>query len=237
MANLKIGYNSLLPLAASVTASSEASTCPVELIFDGDQSTIWHSTGIASEYILVDHGSAKTVKAIYIKSNVVAGDTTFNFKAGTTSACTDYSIALDKANKSYKEINQTYRYNKIEITKASGSYVEVGELVLCQDLYECTRNYQVNFETGSIAVHDVTTGMNGSLQAAFRYRAAARQYEFLNIDSTQLAMFDETLRELEEHVIYDDMKSESFYGRLTFGNPVNTFTTHYNIDVQFLEKK
>lgn len=238
MANLKIGYNLLLPLpTAIVTASSQASTFPVKLVYDGDQLSAWRSTGITSEWILIDHGSPKTVKVIYIKSNVVAGDTTFTFKAGTTSACTDYSIALDKANKSYKEINQTYRYNKIEITKASGTYVEVGEVVLCQDLYECVKNYQVSFTTGQIAVFDVTTGMAGSLQASFRYAAAARGYEFLDIAAAQKDMFDEMLRVLEEHVIYDDMKSEPYYGRLTFGQPVNTFTTHYNMTVQFTEKK
>lgn len=235
----KVGYTFLMGLSTTtITMSSEADTYEKKYLYDISTKHKARTTGIATESILIDLGAATQVQVCFIDgSNIVSGDTTFTLSAGTTTACSDYGpTALTKDTKSYLELDQTWRYWKIIATKASGSYIEFGRVELCTDLYTCVKNYQARRTTGSLSEFEDVLGREGQETSTFKYRAAIRNWRFLNISEAQRTTFEQTLGELEKCILYDDQDDVAYYGKIRgVATMEGSRTGLYNADLNFKE--
>lgn len=240
----KVGINDLAK-DAILTANSFAATHNVELIKNNSPANKYRTTGITGEYIIFDHGSAKALAGIYADgSNIVSGDTTYTFKSGTTTACTDgYSTALTKATKSYHELAWTtpYRYNRIDITGISGSYREIGKVSIFQDLYAFALDWEENYGDGINVFISESVGFAGQQNNNFRNTAQTRNLNFRGIGDSQRELLIETLmakNPIEQGVIfYDHVRAEAFLGKIISTNSTHVFLNNWNVDSFFVEYK
>jgi hypothetical protein len=234
----EISYNGTVA-DATLTASSKADSYEKEFVYDDSQANKWRTTSITTESLLIDHGAAKTIKTVFIDgSNIESGDTTFTIQAGTTVAATDWGpTALTKDTKSYLELNQTYRYFLMKVTKASGSYTEFGKFELYQDRDAFTKNNQIDREMGSEKVFEIRRGRAGQIYRKFLYRANIRRWTFLNILQAQADLFDQTYGELEDCVLWDDQLQEAFYGIIDISTLTTNRCENYNCTLSFREKR
>jgi hypothetical protein len=234
----KIAYNPILP-DSTVTMSSEAVTYGKERLFDNSPQNKARTTGISSESILVNYGSAVNIKAVYFEnSNIVSGDTTCTIQAGATSAATDYGpTAMTKAAKSFLEIDQTYQYWKHIATKASGTYIEWGKFELFQEYDEFTKNYQYERSTGKRNVFRERTGPTGVIVNEFLYSAKVFTWTFLDVAQAQVDLFYDTYGTLNSCLIYDDYENTHYYGIIKLSIPRGNRTGKYDFTLNFTEKK
>jgi len=119
-----------------ITASSEATNYGKENLIDSVHSTHWRSTGVSSESLLIDLGSAQSVDAIVLGNHNLYDElTTLELQYGTTDACADGTIDLLSALtetdfiKFFDSVNK--RYWKLVIEGATDiTYYAIAELWL-----------------------------------------------------------------------------------------------------------
>lgn len=232
--------------AAILSVNSTEPTHNVELIKNNSPANKYRTTGITGEYIIFDHSIAKRLDGIYIDgSNIDSGDTTYTFKSGTTSACTDgYSVNLTKATKSYHELTSwtnPYRYNRIDVTRASGSYWEVGKVFIFQSLRSFTLDWEENYGDGINTFISESVGFAGQQNNTFRNTAQTRNLPFRGIGDSQRELLIETLmaeNPIEQGIIfYDHVRAEAFYGKIISTGSTHVFLDNWNVDSFFVEFK
>jgi len=243
MAKGKVGYIDLMQ-AATLSVKSEVTTYEKGKVLNLSPDSKWKTTGITDEWILIDHGSATEIDGVFLAgTNIVSGDTSFTFKGGTTTACSNESQNLDKAAKSYSElpswVSKNYRYNEVRFTKASGTYGEIGKIFIFQNLYEFVKNWVVGYdETPEVRVSE-TFNIYGQALAEYLYKAEERRLPFVGIGDTQKKLFMETLTAQnpinQGIVFYDNVRSEAFYGSMRFANLIHQFNGNWNVDAFFRE--
>jgi hypothetical protein len=228
---------------ATLDKNSEAESYFVSLIKDHSPGNKHRTTGISGEYVIFDLGSATAIKAIYIDgSNVVSGDTTYTFKAGTTSACTDESMNLTKATKSHHEITwSAYRYYRIDVTKASGTYWEIGKACMPKRSYEPALDWEEGYQDGLKTGIMEVDGFSGQQANTFLYTAATRRLPFRGISDAQKdAFFNDLMAEIPINqgvVLYDHVRSTAFYGKLIFQNAIHNYNNNWDCEGYFTESK
>jgi hypothetical protein len=241
----KVGINDLVKSAILSVNSTEA-THNVELIKNNSPTNKYRTTGITGEYIIFDHGTAKALSGIYIDgANMESGDTVYTFKSGTTTACTDgYSAALTKATKSYHELltwTTPYRYNRIDITGASGTYREIGKVFIFQDLYTFDLDWEENYGDGINPFISESIGFAGQQNVTFRATAQTKNLPFRGIGDTQRDLLIETLMSknpIEQGVIfYDHVRTEAFLGKIISTGATHVFLNNWNVNSAFVEFK
>lgn len=239
----KVFYDDAMQSSAVVlTANTQVESYFVSLIKDKSPGNKWQTTGVIG-YVIIDHGSPVQPKAVYVDgSNIVAGDTSYTFKAGTTTACTNESLNLTKAAKSWHELSwAAYRYNRIDFSIAVASYGEIGKVYLPLESYEFPIDWTVNYQDGISAGIAEVEGFSGQQAADFLYTAQSKRLPFIGISDAQRNKFFKELmakKPIEEGIIfYDHVISEALYGKLIFNNSVYEFVNYWNCDGYFTEFK
>jgi hypothetical protein len=235
-------------LDATITASSELSGYGKKYAFDTSPSTKWRTTGITTESMLFDFGTAVLPLAFgWIGSNIVSGDTTYTIGQGTTSAATDNVESMTKSAKGRHEINASWtarRYWKIIITKASGTYVEFGKMALLFAEFEYTKCHSWDYGTGHKSVFSRNSNIKyGQISKEFLQRSKIFNFNFVFIEEAQAILFDEVIRDEPFIFYYYEDKSEVYYGETDFGDLIHNFKNptdlkeYFSISLSFTEAK
>lgn len=237
----KIYYSDLLQ-DATLTVLSETTTYEKEYAVDDSPGNVWRTTGITSETFLMDLGSAiLPASFIWIASNIVSGDTTFTLSAGTTTATSDKTVNMTKLEKGVYEILSTdgwiaYRYWKITVTKASGTYVEFGKIALLGEK-ETDICYEWDYTSGRMEVFTVNPGSYGQESRELKFNKKTINVSFPALTVAQKELLDETIR-LEPYIYYyDSDKSEIWYGKAEFSTPVHFRALYWKMNLAFTEIK
>ena len=133
---LTLVYDNLITDSSMITASSEATNYGKANLIDKAYQTCWRSTGVTSESLLIDLGSAKSIKAFILGNhNLFAEVTTLNLKYGTTDACADGTVDIsdDLTENDFIHFldSLSYRYWKLEIAGSTNiTFYSIGELWL-----------------------------------------------------------------------------------------------------------
>jgi len=226
---------------ATLTASSTKASYEVRHIYDLSQGNKWSTADgdITAETILIDHGAAKNIQLVFIDgTNIVSRDTLFTIQAGTTAAATNYGpVALPKDTKSWLEINQTYRYFLVTITKASGTNIEIGRVELFQNIYTFDKNYQIDRSSGTIEVFEDKAGRRGQISRKFLYQTERRIWNFLNVTKTQIDLMKKTIGVETEVALYDDEEEEYYYGIMDLTLPTVNRCEKRDFQLSFTESQ
>jgi hypothetical protein len=239
-----IYYNDKADYTSDVvlTASSEATSYNVGYVQDVYQKTLWRTTGINTESILFDFGSATKIKAVgWMNSNVVSGDTSFVIKAGTTIACTDKSLNLTKKSNGVGKLDGdtgwNYRYFKIIVTKASESYIEFGKISLLADFYEFEKCQKWDYTTGHQSFFYTNVGEFGQIIRKYKYSNKIFDFIFEWVQHTQAEKFDEEIRKNPYIWIYSTDYANVYYGVQEMGVLKKVRDNYYSINLNFKEAK
>lgn len=237
---MKIFYGDIAP-TASISVTTEESTFEKEKLIDNSPSNKYRSTAITLQKLIFDFTSAVTITGTaYFGTNIVSGDTTFNFRAGAGTPPSTETDALEKAAKGYLDgFSYNYRYFSQEIVKASGTYIEEGKIMLCTGVFDLTTARQENwgFINSKVAIFDKKAGQYGQIFKTFRYIAQQYEFEFESMGDTQKELFDETIRVEPYVALYDDVKDEIFFGTMEFGKALGMGNNLWNMTANFLEAK
>lgn len=231
---------------ATMTATNEETDYEKEYLKDGLVSVFYRSTGITEISITFDFGTATTVQGVTVHNhNVVSGDTTYKWESSNDNFATAAveSENLTLLTRTVKELNDNNvltdatrrdayyfaewdeRYYRVRIQKASGSYIEIGEICIWTGNNTFTKNFSIGYAAGRDRIFSAVRGAEGQI---FRRRKASRQmYDltFENLADTQKELFDEEIGENETIAFFDHMRTQLFYGHITFQPPVNIRTT------------
>lgn len=235
----KLAYGKTVA-GSTITASSTKQSYETRYLYDLSQKNIWSTQdSVISGTILIDHGTAKNIKLVFIdNTNIVSGDTTFTIQAGTTAAATDYGpTALPKDTKSWLELDQTYRYFLITITKASGTNIEIGRLELFQNLYTFPKNYQIDRSSGQVENFSDKIGRRGQISRKFLYQTEQRIWSFLNVTKTQVDLMKKTIGIETEVSLYDGEETEYYYGIMNLTLPTVDRCEKRDFQMNFTESQ
>ena len=122
-------------VGATITPSTEDSIYPAANLTALPISKVFRFTGDTSETILFDLLAAMTLSLVAIINHNLTSGATITLTAGTTSACSDYSVAVSyRADDAFKYIagGRTYRYWKLTFADAANpdGYIEIGFVML-----------------------------------------------------------------------------------------------------------
>ena len=230
---------------ATMTVTNEETGYEKEYLVDSLVSVPYRSTGITEIKITFDFGAAKTVQGVTVhKHNVESGDTTYKWESSNNNFTdTIETQNLTLLTRTVKELNANNvltdvtrrdayyfdewdeRYYRVRIQKASGSYIEMGEICIWTGNYTCDKNFSIGYSMGKETIFSNVNGSNGQVFRRFKNSRVIGDFPFENLDDTQKELFDETIG-LNEHIcFFDHMRTQLFFGGLKFGIPVNIRTT------------
>jgi hypothetical protein len=236
----KLAYGKTV-VDSTITVSTEKPSYEKKYLHDLSQKNFWSTldTYITSQTILINHGTAKNIKLVFFdNTNIVSGDTLFTIQAGTTAAATDYGpTPLPKDTKSWLEIDQTYQYFLVTITKASGTNIEVGRFELFQNIYTFPKNYQIDRSSGPIEVFSDKIGRRGQVSRKFLYQTERRVWQFLNITKTQVDTMKKTIGKETEVCLYDGEELEYYYGIMNLTLPTVDRCEKRDMQLSFTESQ
>ena len=239
----KIYFNNLIK-DATATASTEATGHAKEYLTDEILKTTWRSTVITSTTISLDFAAATPIAGVTLHyHNVVAGDTTYVVEAdaaGTYSPA-DESENLALVTRTVKEKNTNgtltdvtrsdahyvddwnYRYYRLRIVKASGTYIEAGQLAIWKDVYTFPKNFNVGYTAGQENRFSSSTGTAGQ---EFRKQKFSRFFVSMPFKNITDAQKDKLVEAGQSDYIayYHGMTSKLYWGILTVNPPVNVRT-------------
>lgn len=224
---------------ATMTVSTETAGYEKEYLTDYSPGNTWRSTAITVTYITLDFGAAVTLKGTsYFGTNMVAGDTTFDFECSTDNfATTAFTEALTKTAKGHKEVNWTYRYFRYKIVKVlPATYIEIGKMRLHSGAFTLTRNMNRGWDEYKLKVFSAVKGDYGQGQRTLRYKKQIFKnmvFEF-TADADKI-IFDETISADPEISYYNDGHDEIYYGWMKFPNIRNRFIDLWDITGNFEE--
>jgi hypothetical protein len=233
----KIYYNDLTS-TANLTPSSQTAGKGIEYIHSKTTLTKWRTTGIAGESVLFEFATATNIKAvIYNGTNIDSGDTIFSIQAGTTAAVSDESQNLTKADKGIGVLDWTYKFFKINITKASGTYIEFGKIGMMGSEYEFVRNYKWGYGVGFDVVWDQAEGFFGQDDRELRFTGKRFNLQFGQMKTIQKELFDETIRNEPYIYYFDNDNSVIWYGKGDWSEPRHNRGDNWSIALNFKELK
>lgn len=140
--------------AATVTATTAASTMPASNLDKAQPTDIWRSTSLTGQSIAIDLGAAKAVDLVALLFTNLTSAATWRVQAGSTTGVSDYDsgtvTAWAGATQNvarphallFLSSPQTYRYWKITLTDAANpdSYFQAGRVFL-SNVFQGARNH------------------------------------------------------------------------------------------------
>jgi len=157
---------------------------------DWDRHTTYRSAALESpNTVSIDLGSAETITACVIADHNMTDAATVTLKAGTTSACSNYSQALTVAETIIEYLNQEYRYWKLEITDAANpdSYIEIGTLYL-GGYMELDVNPEWGATHGNRNIVQSAESQTGIRRRYWHSRQASFEYNYPWLEAADLAL-------------------------------------------------
>lgn len=215
--------------------STEEVGFPKENAVDNILSSEARSTVITQTDIVFDLGSAVELDAVKVKSNIESGDTTFELRYGTTSACSTGSVSLTKESDTLKDlsIGTAYQYYMIRAVKASGSYISFFQVCLYKTKYQFDKNPVWGYVEGWKTKF---TGISGDYFQKIRdYVARVKIFSmnFKQITDTQKEILQNTIG-LENFVtFYNGIDNNFYFGFVTIGDAIHIFTDNWELPVSF----
>lgn len=210
----------LITSAATITPSTVSSVYPSTGLYDGEAGLPFRFTSVSGS-ILVDFAAPVAADCIGVIEHNLTSGATVTLKAGTTSACSDFTQALTWKQwviaKRFTE--QTYRYWKLEITDAANTTdVYIGELMIGKSV-ALTFGYEYGFAWTSPYVNIVHKTAKG-VRHAFEF-AQEREfpYQFASLSRaqmTELETLDNTVKGTLSAFLWlpDASVDEGIYGSL-----------------------
>lgn len=169
----------------SLTASSEAAGYPVSNLRHPFRGKTHRTAGITSEWVKNDSGTAISFNAMAIVNhNLVAGDNV-TLQANVTDVWTapSFSQALTVTSGIIIAFfaAQSYRWTQLLITKAAGTYIEMGR-VFIGTYYEPTRNYSAAWENAIIdpSVTAITLGQQEHCDKVPQHRELSLKFSLFD---------------------------------------------------------
>jgi len=145
MANVRFMYDNLID-SATLTESSQQDTLPAENIQNHLKTKVWRTGAtVASEYVVIDMGSAQSVTCVVIHAhNLTASDTGIALEGNTADswgapAFTQSLTRVDGPISAYFAA-QSYRYWRITFTKSSSAETRDIGRVFLGTYYEAVQN-------------------------------------------------------------------------------------------------
>ncbi|OQY13978.1 MAG: hypothetical protein B6I31_00090 [Desulfobacteraceae bacterium 4572_19] len=128
----------------TITVSTEATGFEKKFLSDNNQGNVWRSTVITETTITIDMGSITPIKGIVgLNTNMIDSDTTIKFESSTD----DFSSTEESVDVNFDGVNiycsadWNRRYYRFRLTKATGTYIQMGMIYLISSAYEFERNY------------------------------------------------------------------------------------------------
>lgn len=238
MSDIIFNQEQLILSTTTTTATTEAAEHEIEKVFNHSPGSTWRSTVITVTRIEIDLGSPKNIKGVaYFGTNIEAGDTQFDLEGGVAAVTNDFSVALTKDTKGYKEVNETYRYWALEITKAAGTYIEIGKFMLCLGALTATRNMNRGWKEKKRTVFtEVTSKKYGwGARTANSTKQIFKNMFFEFVDNADKVIYDEIISADPESAYYNDLHDKVYFGWFRFPDIGNKFIDLWNIPASFEE--
>lgn len=128
-----IGYDNLVD-NATLSASSEAAGYFVSNIKEQQLSKVWKSTSGSGQWILIDFGSAQSVKGVFVAGHNLLSGSTIKIQANSsddwTSPPVDESLTYGEICYKLFSSAQSYRYWRVYLDDSSLSEISVGRVFL-----------------------------------------------------------------------------------------------------------
>lgn len=254
---MKVYYNNIIKNATVISASTSETKYGIDYIKDGMPGTRWRSTVITSTTITFDFGVATAIKGVFVANhNIVAGDTTYKWESSADNfSSTSETGDLTLITRTYKAKNSNgvpmdatrrdakyeaiwnRQYYRLRIQKASGSYIEIGEVYIFTGNSTFTVPYTWGYSAGIRSNILENRGPFNQLIRSWRSSGRAYDFEFKQLGDTQKDIFDEEVRENEYVIFYDSQNGEYYYGAVSLGDPKNVFTDNWEITGTFVEAR
>lgn len=240
---------------ATITHDDEDTAYPYERIYNGLPSVTSRSTGIAEITITFDFGAATAIEGVAVLNhNIVAGDTTYKWESSTDNfSSTSETDDLTLLTRTVKTINTNgvienatrrdahcqnswnRRYYRLRIQKASGSYIEIGEVYIFTGNYLFDKNYEWGYSSGREHIHTQIKTLFGGVYRKRKYSAEVGELTFQTIDDTQKEKFDEEIGEHEKIVFINGISGHIYYGYFVFTTPEHAFNDNWQTRALFQE--
>jgi len=236
--NGTIFYNNLA-LSAEVTASAWATGFGPEYIVNNNQGVVWRSNGITEESILLSFGATPTpAKGIVVLNHNLteAGDTLqveglnsvgtviineavnktsgYLVFAGDTSLCTQY---------------------KLKVAKATGTYMQIGEIYLFGNSYLFERNYKWNYTYTREINRNSKETSSGQVYRKTRFIRKGLNLDFEGMTDVQKDKF-ETISE-SDYICFlpNGTSGELYYGIVDFSSYTHVYNNFWDASMTFME--
>ena len=167
LTKLRLAYvNHIAASATVVTALTSATKFPVARLQSAFRQVRWRSTGIVSEYVQFDFGSAQIVQCLFILDHNLTGEAMVELRGST-----DGFVASDEvlgvftpASDPLVEYIDTTQFRYYRLTFADPTnldgYIEVGRIHM-GPYYEAKRNFNHGYAMGAADLSETVTSRNG----------------------------------------------------------------------------
>ena len=240
---------------ATITHSDEDSDYPKKRLYNGFPSVTCRSTGIAEITIVFDFGAATAIEGVgVLNHNIVSGDTTYKWESSTDNfSSTSETDDLTLLTRTVKDVNTSgtieeitrrdahclnswnRRYYRLRIEKASGSYIEKGEVYILTTNYLFDKNYPWGYTSGREHIFSEIKSPFGQVHRKKKYSAEVGRLTWKQIDDTQKEKFDEEIGEHEKVIFINGISGHLYYGYFVFDQPVHHFTDNWTHGATFQE--
>jgi hypothetical protein len=248
-------FHGNLILDAAITHDDEDAAYPVSRIKNGMPSVTSRSQGIAEITIVFDFGVATNIEGVWIGNhNIVSGDTTYKWESSTdnfSSTEETEDLVLVTRTVKGKNTNGTIvdltrrdahyqaawnrRYYQLRIQKASGSYIEIGEVYIMAGNYLFDLNYIWGYSSGREHVFNEIPTPFGQVHRVRKYSREVGELTFQQLGDTQKEAFDEEIGENEKVVFINGISGHHYYGSFAFSPPSHQFTDNWYHSATFTE--
>lgn len=235
-------YNNLIK-DATIVVSTETANHEREKLTDGMIKSTWRSTVITSTTITLDFGTATAIDGMSFHfHNIESGDTTYVWEASINNfSTTSETETITLVTRTVKEINSNgtltdvtrrdlyhidswnYRYYRLRIVKASGSYIEGGQLGVWKDYYQFAQNFNQRYTWGKQSVFAGSRTASGHLSRSLKNSSFYLPMTFENITDAQKDILEEA-GQSNYICYYHGMTGKLFWGGFTC-NPAENIRT------------
>lgn len=246
---VRIAYDNLLDLSAAVvSASSAAASFPASQVQSYFRALRWRSTGISSEYLTANFGSAQIWSVVILWDHNLTTSATVTISGGSDGVSwTEIGSASPTvAGQLVVFLTESnYQYCKIAIADPTNSsaYLEVGR-VFVGDYIEAERNYTYGHSVTPVSRSSRTETPNGVVHTLVRPQFKKVAFSFSNVTKTQKDTFKTFVETADTWMPVwlmmnpdEEIDTETYYCTLDESTPSFVETSHnlYAFNLAFTE--
>lgn len=236
--NGKILYNNLTGLLSSLMATTEETGFDAQYLGNSNQGVVWRSTSTAENTIDMSFASGTLVKGVVVLNhNLEIGDT-FYFEASDDGfSSIAQSVAIDPA-KGFVEVDwssPTYPDYRLRLAKASGSYIQVGEIYLYGSAYQFERNFKWNYTYTREINRNTKQTTSGQVYRTTRFIRKGFNLDFEGINDTQRQTFEDISESDYICFLPTGPDGDIYYGVVDFSSFTHVYSNFWDASVTFME--